>query len=175
MKTTCHVLIASLVCLSFSSNASAADPVPEKALKELKFMAGKWQTDLTEGGEKVGTTHHERKWAPGKHCLIMTSRAVRNGVETHATGISGWNAKGKAIVEHWYVSDGLSGTVRYPLAKMTEDAWVGTHRFIAADGTEMKGKCRLEKKGPDEWVFTADWEEDGKVLTMKNFTRKVKE
>ena len=58
---------------------------------------------------------------------------------------------------------------------MTEDAWAGTHRFISADGTEMKGTCRLQKKGDNEWIFTADWEEDGKTLTMKNFTRKVKE
>ena len=84
MKTAWRISLALLVCLSFSVTTSAEEttPIPKKVLKELDFMAGTWETELTEGGEKVGTSHHERKWSPGKHCLIMTSRAERNGVET---------------------------------------------------------------------------------------------
>ncbi len=57
---------------------------------------------------------------------------------------------------------------------MKSDAWEGTHRLVEADGKEKKGKCKLEK-GDDQWVYTAEWEEDSKKMTAKNVTRKVKE
>jgi hypothetical protein len=171
--TLCVGFFLSLVVTSLAI-ADEATPIPKKVLKELNFMAGKWQTDMTEDGVAVGTATHERKWSPGEYCLIMNWCADKDGVKSYATAVSGWNPKGKAVVEHWYGSDGSYGSVRYPLGKMKNDAWEGTHRFIEADGKEMKGSCRLEK-GDGQWIFTADWEDEGKKVTMRNVTRKVKE
>lgn len=164
------------VCVIVASSATAdeARPIPKKVLKELSFMVGKWQTEMTEEGVKVGTATHERKWSPGEHCLIMTWCAEKDGVKRYATAVSGWNVKGNAVVEHWYGSDGSSGYVRYPVRKMKADAWEGTHGFIDSDGKEFKGSCRLEK-GDDQWIFTFDWEDEGKKVTRRNVTRKVKE
>jgi hypothetical protein len=96
------------------------------------------------------------------------------GKKMEAIGISGWNEKGKAVVEHWYGSDGSSLTVRYPIGKMKSDAWEGTHRLVEAGGIETKGKCRLEK-GDDQWIYTVESEDGGKKVTSRNVTRKVKE
>lgn len=148
--------------------------IPKKVLKELEFMVGKWETEMMENGVTVGKATHERKWAPGEYCLLFSWSMELKGKKMKATGISGWNVKGKAVVEHWYGSDGSSLTVRYPIGKMKSDAWEGTHRLVEADGTEKKGKCKLEKSD-DQWVYTAEWEKDGKTLTEKNVTRKIKE
>ena len=56
---------------------------------------------------------------------------------------------------------------------MKNNAWEGTHRFVEADGKEKKGACRLEK-GEDQWVYTSEWDDDGKKVTEKNITRKAK-
>lgn len=156
------------------ANAQDSDGIPKKVLKELEFMVGKWETEMMDGGVTVGKATHERKWAPGKYCLLFSWSMELKGEKVESRGISGWNVKGKAVVEHWYGSNGASITVRYPLGKMKNDAWEGTHRLVEPDGTEKKGKCRLEK-GEDQWIFTTEWEEDGKKVTSKNVTRKIKE
>lgn len=156
------------------AQAEEAPEIPKKVLKELDFMVGTWETDFYENDEKIGFATHERKWSPGEHCLIFSASVELHGKKFDATGISGWSAKGKAVVEHWYCSNGASITVRYPLGKMKSDAWEGTHRLVVADGTEQKGECRLEK-GQEQWVYTVEREQDGKKMTAKNITRKVSE
>jgi hypothetical protein len=77
------------------SNAQDPDVIPKKALKELDFMAGKWQTDVYEDDKKVGSSVGERKWAPGKYCLQFSTSLEINGEKFEGTGISGWTRKGK--------------------------------------------------------------------------------
>ena len=137
-------------------------------------MAGKWQTNVYEDDKKVGSSVGERKWAPGKYCLQFSTSLEINGEKFEGTGISGWTRKGRAIVEHWYASNGASLTVRYPLNKMKGNVWEGTHHLVNADGTERKGPCKLEK-GNDEWTYTSEWEQDGKTLSRKSVSRKVQE
>jgi hypothetical protein len=156
------------------AQAEEPNPIPKKVLKELDFMVGKWETEMTEDGVKVGKAFGERKWSPGKYCLTFTWSMELKGKKMEAIGISGWNVNGKAVVEHWYGSDGSSLTVRYPIRKMKSDAWEGTHRLVEADGKETKGKCRLDK-GDDQWIYTVESEVEGKKITSRNVTRKVKE
>lgn len=151
----------------------AKGAIPRKVLRELRFMVGEWKSETSTNGEKTGTAHHTRRWAPGRHGLIMTWQATENGAPVNALGISGWNAKNAEVLEHWYDSLGRYGTVRYPLNKITTDAWEGTAHRVYPDGTTSEGKCRLEK-GDGRWVFTIVGEENGKPLTVRNHTRKVR-
>jgi len=165
---------AFIVALFVTSMVSAqeSDGIPQKVLKELEFMVGQWETDVYENGEKVGTTSHERKWSPGRYCLLFSTSIEMNGEKFDATGISGWTRNGRAVVEHWYGSNGASLTVRYPLRKMKENVWEGTHHLVNADGTKRKGSCKLEK-GNAQWIYTVEWEEDGVKKSSRSVTRKV--
>ena len=173
------VIALAVVAVLFSAGLSYGGEqeqtgVPEEVLKELSFMVGKWETKMFENGVEVGTATHERKWAPGGHCLIMTWLGEKDGVKIHGTAVSGWNAKTKQVVEHWYCSDGIYVSIHYPFAKMTEDAWVGSASVVEADGKVYREKCRLYK-GKDQWVFTSVREVAGQKVTLRNVTRKVKE
>ena len=168
-------MYALTLLLFVNSYSHAQDGIPKKAIKELDYMAGKWKTEVYENGKKIGTTEHERKWAPEKYCLHFTTTVNINDQSFKASGISGWTRKGRAVVEHWYGSNGASLTVRYPIRKMTADAWEGTYHRVDPDGKERKGPCRLEKKSADEWIYTSEWEEDGKKQSSKSITTRVKQ
>ena len=163
--------------LAFSSplRAEETSSIPDTVLNELEFMVGRWETEMMENGEKVGSATHERKWSVDKHCLVFTWSMELHGEKVEATGISGWNPKGKAVVEHWYGSDGAYLSIRWPIGKMKMDAWEGIHRFVKPDGKESKSPCRLEK-GDAQWIFTTEWEDaEGNKVSGKNITRKVSE
>lgn len=166
--------ISICLCVTSMANAQDSDGIPKKVLKELEFMVGKWETEMYEDGKKVGTSTGERKWAPGKYCLLFSASLDVDGDKFEGTGISGWTRKGRAVVEHWYGSDGSSLTVRYPLNKMKNGVWEGTFRLVEADGQVILKQCKLQK-GKDEWIFTTEWEEDGEKKSSRNLTRKVKE
>lgn len=176
MNTSLKMIAGLFVGLFVASLAQAEEPasIPKKVLKELDFMVGKWESEVTDNGVSGGTANGERKWAVGQHCITSTWILDGSGIKMKATGISGWNAKGKAVVEHWYDTNGGYFTVRYPIQKMKNDAWEGTLRFVDADGKEFKGTCRLEK-GEDQWSWNAEWGDEGNKTVRKTINRKVKD
>ncbi len=110
MNTTLRLSVCLFFGLFVGSLAQAEEPnsIPKKVLKELDFMVGTWETEMMEDGVTVGKATGERKWAPGEYCLAFTWAMELKGKKMEAIGISGWNEKGKAVVEHWYGSDGSS-------------------------------------------------------------------
>ena len=84
-------------------------------------FVGTWESETFENGEKIGADADKRRWAPGKHCLIMTSSGEESGAKLDTTRLSGWDAQGKQLVEHWYTSQGLYAAIRYPLAGMKKE------------------------------------------------------
>jgi hypothetical protein len=172
MKTTVMALAAVLFVCGVAVAQGPGPDVPEKVLRELEFMVGNWRTVMTEDGERVGVATHQRRWSPNRKTLIMTWKDNYRGESTSATAVSGWNAKEKAVVEHWYGSDGTYGSITYPLDRMTENSWEGTSQWVLGDGEVTGGKCRLVK-GDDQWVFTADRTIDGKRVKVKNVTKKT--
>jgi len=168
--------IAALCALPIvTPNATAGEsaPIPKEALRALRFFVGTWESETFENGEKIGRDADKRRWAPGKHCLIMTSSGEEGGAKTATTGLSGWDAKGKQLVEHWYTSQGLYAAIRYPLAGMKKDVWEGSLTVIFGDGKAFDGECEL-KKTEDGFVWTARWEQDGKESIRKSVARRVK-
>jgi hypothetical protein len=169
-----HVVVLSTL-LTIASTATAGEPaeISAEALKALKFFVGNWEGETFENGEKIGTDADKRRWAPGKHCLIMTSSGEESGAQVSSSGLSGWDAKGKQLVEHWYGSQGLYAAVRYPLRDMKDDLWKGTFTVIFGDGQAFDGDCEL-KKTEEGFVWTARWEQDGKENVRKSIARRVK-
>ena len=101
----------------------------------------------------------------------MSGSGSENGRTIHYAGVSGWDAKGKQLLEHWHASDGLFLTIRYPLSEMKGDVWSGTLTLNVDNGTQQDGTCTLEKT-KDGFVFTARTTLDGKETVRKSVTRR---
>jgi hypothetical protein len=146
--------------------------IPPKALEELSYMVGKWETTFSVDDEEVGHSSHTRDWAPGEHCLRFESSGEGEGKRRSSVGTSGWNAKTQQIVEHWHTSDGLFITVRYPVAGMKKNVWRGTFNTVHPNGKEESGRCVLKKQDKDNWTWTARWQERGISHTREAVTRR---
>ena len=132
--------------------------IPPDALKALQFFVGKFKGETFENGEKIGGGTDERKWMPGKYCILMTGTDTEGGEERYSVGLSGWDAKGQQLVETWHVSNGLHAIVRYPLSGIKPGSWQGNFTVTFGDGRGYDGTCVLviEDKG---WTWTAHWKE----------------
>lgn len=154
------------------AKAAAAD-IPPKARKALQFFVGKFTGETYINGEKSDGGTDERRWVPGKHCILMSGSGMEAGVERHFAGMSGWDGKGQQLVETWHASDGMYVVIRYPLAGMKEDTWKGNFTVTYGDGRSYDGDCVLDIED-NGWIWTAQWKEDGKEMVRKGVTRRVK-
>ena len=68
----------------------------------------------------------------------------RRGIEF--AGISGWDPKGKQLVEHWHATDGLYVTIRYPLSEMKEQLWSGTLTVTFGDVRRISAHSRWRRQ-----------------------------
>ena len=102
----------------------------------------------------------------------MSGKGSDAGREIEFAGISGWDPKGKQLVEHWHATDGLYVTIRYPLSEMKEQLWSGTLTVTFGDGTQNDGTCTLEKT-KDGFVFTARTTLEGKETVRKSIVRRI--
>ena len=173
LLTTALVLAVVLSVITAVASAAEGPAIPKKALDAMEFFVGKWEGQGTEDGKKLEGELDERKWAPGKHCITMNSKAVEGGVPLRYFGVTGWDAKGKQLVEHWYGSNGMYVIIRYPLAKMKEDIWKGNARVTYGDGTTYKATCQLNKTNAG-YRWRSTWEEEGKQMVRESIARRVK-
>ena len=157
-----------------TGSTSEQGGIPARARRALSFFLGKWESETYQNGEEIGEDNDSRTWLPGKHAILMKTVGTENGAQLHSSGISGWDAKGKQIVESWHSSDGLFATIRYPIQGMTKDMWSGDFTVTFGDGSRYDGECSLhvQKKG---WTWVARWVEDGKQMERKSVTRRVKD
>jgi hypothetical protein len=165
--------IGALLLVATNANAGESATIPKEALRALRFFVGNWESETFENGKKIGRDADKRRWAPGKHCLIMTSSGEERGAKVVASGLCGWDAKAKQLVEHWYGAQGLYAEIRYPLAGMKKDVWEGTFSVVFGEGKAFDGECELEKT-EDGFVWTARWEQEGKELVRKSVARRVR-
>ena len=121
----------------------------------MRYRVGQWKsTGWIDGVEQPNPGHEVTVWDAQKCCIKSTNSFDENGVTIHGTGLIGWDAETKQLVEHWYGSDGSVATFWYFLEKQ-KDAWVGTCKMVYADGRVLEGESIVEKKGADEWEWTA--------------------
>jgi hypothetical protein len=141
----------------------------------MEYRVGKWESTLSVNGEEQELKGHEvTRWTPGgKYAIRVNGSFPEDGVKVHTSGLVGWDAEKKQLVEHWYLSDGNYATFCYFLDKK-KDAWVGTFKLVYADGKVLAGESIVEKRGKDEWECNASCLDQGKKLTWRNVFRRVK-
>lgn len=169
------ISLAGLFVFSVAS-AIAADKadVPKKALEEMGYRVGTWESKLlTNGVEESKPGHETTRWCSGKRSIRITSTFTENGVEIQTSGLVGWNAEEKQLIEHWYDSDGGYATFCYSL-DTKKDAWVGTFKWVQANGKVLSGDSIVEKKSQDLWECNMSCMDDGKKLTWQSFNKRVK-
>jgi hypothetical protein len=176
MKTVA-ILLAGFCTLAMAaaSTSAAENPgVPEKALQEMAYRVGNWESDLYVNGVKEAEGLPETtKWTPDKYAIIMQTTIHDNDARFPATGITGWNAERKQLVEHWYGADGSYATFRYSLDKK-EDCWVGTAKWVFSDGRVGEGESVVEKKSANEWEWRATFKSNGRTNEYRSVNRRVK-
>ncbi len=172
MRTSrCSVVVLMLAALS--AVAAEKPGIPQKALDELGYRVGKWQSEFFVDGVKQGEGLPETTtWTPDKYCIIMHTVVHEKDVTFPATGITGWNAETKQIVEHWYGADGSYATFRYSL-DLKKDSWVGTAKWVSPDGRIEEGKSVVEKKSHDEWEWNGSFARNGTPHTYRTINRRV--
>jgi hypothetical protein len=168
-----HTPNTPLITYTRVKTASKSKHVPKKALTALQYFVGSWDGETFQNGDKIGTDKGKRNWLPGKHSIKMTGSGRENGAIISSSGISGWDANGNQIVEHWYDSDGLYAAIRYPLDGMKGNLWKGNFSVTYGDGRQFNGMCKLEKTERG-FVWTAEWNEDGKEMVRKSIARRIK-
>ncbi len=159
--------------LSTSWAASDATAIAKEAADELQYRVGKWQSDaFIDGVEQAQPGSETTVWAPGKYCIQHAASSMEDGVEIHATGITGWDADKKQLVEYWYDSDGGWGTFRYCLGQK-KDCWIGTFVLVDRDDRKFEGDSIVEKKSQNEWQWNASYIQDGKKHAWRTVNRRV--
>lgn len=139
--------------------------VPRQALNEMAFLVGEWDVKGTFNGEEM-TGVYTAKWAPGKHCLILSS-----SWSGQASGIGGWSADRKQYVEYWYASDGNHRTFRYTLDKK-QGVWGGRWSEVNSEGKKGSGRITLRKKDAVYIVTATGKSADGEELEVKITNKK---
>lgn len=147
--------------------------VPIKAQNALQRFVGNWKSETSMNGETIGSSTDNRRWSLGRHSVFMTSNGTEGGASRTGSGISGWDAKNKQIVEKWHSSDGLSVEVRYPFSGMKPGEWKGDFTVTFGDGKAYDGTCTIDFDA-DSWVWIAKWKQDGKDMVRKSVTRRLK-
>lgn len=160
-----------------SVSGSERGSVPKAVLEQLEFMVGSWKettADESAEGAPERTLTHTRKWAPGKHCVVVAWSGLFDGEKVDGTGVVGWSRKTNELTERWYMSDGTYFETCYPIDKMKGNSWEGTTSWEEPDGRIINGTCRLTKQGEDEFVWIVEWKEGGKTKTQKATNRRMK-
>jgi hypothetical protein len=168
----CATLVASSAVVSLAQDSKQ---VPDRVLKQLEFMAGTWDEETVSDDGPEKTLKSVRRWAPGKHCLIVEWKGIFEGVTVHATGVTGWDGEAKELVEHWFMSDGMYFRTVYPVEQITDKQWTGTTSWIGPDGKRITAACKLMKDGNNKFFWSAEWDVDGKKMShYVTTTRKTK-
>jgi len=173
MKTVSISLLGLVAVGLVSPVVAGGTDVPRKALEELAYRVGKWKGEGFVNGVKQPTPGYETtKWCPGKRSIRITGFFEEDGVKIKTSGIVGWNAEKQQLVEHWYTSNGGYATFCYSLDK-EENAWVGTFKWVYADGKIHAGTSRVDRKGDNLWEWNAWCMDNGKKLTWQSINKRV--
>ncbi|MBN1851873.1 MAG: hypothetical protein JW829_04085 [Pirellulales bacterium] len=148
--------------------------IPQKALKEMEYRVGKWQSTEFIDGEKQSTPGFEvTEWTPGKHSINVRSSWVENNIPLQGSAIVGWDSEKKQLVEHWFVSDGANISFCYDIHK-EKNTWIGTFKYVDSQGRIFEGSSVVKIKNNNEWTWDASWIENGATKTRRSENRRAK-
>lgn len=147
--------IAFLGNVAFGQEASG---VPEKIIKELDGLVGKW---TVEGkiGDKVQTGGFTCRWArteDKKKCCLIGRFSYKTGDNTRSGAtLVGWNAAKECIEDRGFDANGGNARLLWKVKSPT--VWQGEAVMIE-NGKEVKSKVVLVRKGPSEAVMESESE-----------------
>lgn len=162
--------VAFACCSAACCMAQQGGSVPKDVLEQLEFMAGSWDESPGPGGP-TSVEQHDRDWAPGKHCLLVTWKGTMDGRKVSASGIMGWNCTRNELKETWYLSNGTWMETHYPVSGMKGETWIGSTTWVGPDGASVKATCQLEKS-KDKFVWRASWKDGDATLTYESTATK---
>jgi hypothetical protein len=123
--------------------------IPDEVLKNFRYFVGSWKTT-----GKVGDVTSEGTWAArwgkGKNCLVRESSYTDDGEMMFGTGLIGWDAAKKCIVEYAFWTNNESYTLLWTL--QADGNLDGTLMGVE-EGKEFSAKCKVVKNSPSEFVY----------------------
>ena len=138
---------------ALASPSQAEEDMPDYVRSQLDALVGEW---VMEGktGDKTVTLEISIHWAPSKAQLIYTWRGTDLGGEKNSgTGIFGWDAGKKAVVEQELDSDGSSFTSTHSISP--DGKWVSSSSgtvVIEGKAKPLQSVRYFKLKSEAEWV-----------------------
>jgi hypothetical protein len=123
--------------------------LPDNIAKELGFFVGEWTAEGNLAGTPLKGSWSAR-WAPQKHCILLSALFTLDGEEVHGTGITGWDNSKEEVVTRTFFSNGAMEDIRYKLA--SPGVLKGIHT-VSTRGEPFKANCEVRTEQFDKWTF----------------------
>jgi hypothetical protein len=123
--------------------------LPEDVVKELRFFVGEWTVE----GDVLGMALKGRwsaRWAPQRHCLLISYPLTLDGKEVLGNGVMGWDTAKKEVLAQMFYSNGAMENVRYTVD--SPGVFKGT-LVGSTEGEAGNAACEVRIKRPNEWTF----------------------
>lgn len=175
MKTLICATLTALFLTLYTSMASAEKPtaIPEDAIAAMERLVGTWKVSVTDDNEKRLTRRVACWWTRGKTALHRSAVEQIGETTVFSTCVIGWESDTNTLVARSFLSDGRSGTVRYPVEDFLRDTCEGEVSVVFGDDNRMEGKCVLKwTEGGFEWTGSLS-APDGTTRTRKSIVRRV--
>lgn len=156
-------LLIGFALLTQVDSSLMAEPVqsalPADIQNDLGFFVGEWRAE----GDVLGmglTGRWIAKWAPARHCLLITYPLILDGQEITGHGVMGWDSAAKELLIQMFYSDGTMETARYKRESpgLFKGSFVGS-----ANGESSKAACEVRTQQPNEWTFKTIGRTGGKI------------
>lgn len=146
--------------------------LPEDARKLLQYFVGEWDCEASSGDQKA-TCRFAYRWAPQRPCLQYDYRVRIGNRDDQNSGLLGWNTADKQLIFAEFGTSGHQSILR--LTRQPDDAWAGTYDgTLDSTAAASRGACRLERKGPDEFVLSGKGTNGDQPSEWKAVYRRVK-
>ena len=140
-------MIRSIVLVLTVCNLSMAEDMPKEVRVVInEHYIGEWDFEMTTS-DGTGKGSYTTRWAPGRHCVLISEESEGPMGEMQGTGVLAWQPDTKHIVHHGFLSNGDYFRITYD----------------KCDGKKWSGRVTglVNGKRPEESDATAVWKKDG--------------
>jgi hypothetical protein len=155
MFSTAFLLAASMVV----GQAEAASPLPQDVAAHFQYLIGNWHVEGKVGDTIVQGTYSVR-WAPGRHCLLVTWTPDQDQPKegsAHMSGVIGYDWASNQTIENNFWSNGDHYTIRYDVSTPVRAR--GTiNGELTCGSKEKQHQCqvKIERKGREEYTYVGE-------------------
>ena len=155
MLSTAFLLAASMVV----GQAETASPLPQDIAAHFQYLIGNWHVEGKVGDTVVQGTYSVR-WAPGRHCVMVTWTPDPDQPEeatVHISGVIGYDWASKRTIEKTFASNGDHYTISYVVSTPVRAR--GTiNGELTCGNKEKQHQCqvKIERKGREEYTYVGE-------------------